>query len=206
MNRLPGDNALAILGCLALGAVGVAIGSGALARRSAGQSGSLRRRQEPEPLSRGGGRAGTVIAARRLNRAAGILAFSVLADSSVEHYRGSFKNKGDVYPPRDLCADARHQFSRKFGQPPRCSRNPGYDLCSGGRDRPHRHRLSHLQRRQEDRWLLLAESLLRGAARGAHGRSYCPAWWDSAPSASATASPAPPRRSSICRRDARWRR
>jgi hypothetical protein len=35
----------------------------------------------------------TVVAARRLNRAAGILATSVLADSAVEHYRGSFKNK-----------------------------------------------------------------------------------------------------------------
>lgn len=34
----------------------------------------------------------TVTAARRLNRAAGMLAFSVLADSSVEHYRGSFFN------------------------------------------------------------------------------------------------------------------
>jgi hypothetical protein len=33
-----------------------------------------------------------VTAGRRLNRAAGTLAFSVLADSSVEHYRGSFFN------------------------------------------------------------------------------------------------------------------
>ncbi len=34
----------------------------------------------------------TVKAARRLNRAAGTLAFSVLADSAMEHYRGSFHN------------------------------------------------------------------------------------------------------------------
>jgi hypothetical protein len=34
-----------------------------------------------------------VITARRLNRAAGMLAISVLADSAVEHYRGSFHNK-----------------------------------------------------------------------------------------------------------------
>jgi hypothetical protein len=39
-----------------------------------------------------------VTAARKLNRAAGILATSVLADSSVEHYRGSFKNKA-MYTP-----------------------------------------------------------------------------------------------------------
>jgi hypothetical protein len=35
----------------------------------------------------------TTLAARRLNRAAGTLAASVLADSAIEHYRGSFKNK-----------------------------------------------------------------------------------------------------------------
>lgn len=34
-----------------------------------------------------------VTAARRLNRAAGVLATSVLADSAVEHYRGSFENR-----------------------------------------------------------------------------------------------------------------
>jgi hypothetical protein len=38
-------------------------------------------------------RAPTVKAARRLNTAAGTLAFSVLADSAVEHYRGSFFNR-----------------------------------------------------------------------------------------------------------------
>lgn len=40
----------------------------------------------------------TVLAARRLNRAAGMLAASVLADSAVEHYRGSFKNKAMLTP------------------------------------------------------------------------------------------------------------
>jgi hypothetical protein len=40
----------------------------------------------------------TVLAARRLNRAAGILATSVLADSGIEHYRGSFKNKAMFTP------------------------------------------------------------------------------------------------------------
>ena len=39
-----------------------------------------------------------VKAARRLNRAAGMLAASVLADSAVEHYRGSFHNRAMVTP------------------------------------------------------------------------------------------------------------
>jgi hypothetical protein len=40
----------------------------------------------------------TVTAARNLNRAAGLLAASVLADSAVEHYRGAFHNKAMVTP------------------------------------------------------------------------------------------------------------
>ena len=40
----------------------------------------------------------TVTAARRLNCAAGMLALSVLADSSIEHYRGSFENKAMFTP------------------------------------------------------------------------------------------------------------
>jgi len=39
------------------------------------------------------GETATVKAARRLNRAAGMIAGSVLADSAMEHYRGSFHNK-----------------------------------------------------------------------------------------------------------------
>jgi len=46
----------------------------------------------------GPGTSATVRAARRLNRAAGTLAVSVLADSGVEHYRGSFKNKAMFTP------------------------------------------------------------------------------------------------------------
>jgi hypothetical protein len=40
----------------------------------------------------------TVVAGRRLNRAAGLLAFSVLTDSALEHYRGSFANKAMFTP------------------------------------------------------------------------------------------------------------
>ena len=39
-----------------------------------------------------------VTAARRLNRASGVLALSVLADSALEHYRGSFENRA-MYTP-----------------------------------------------------------------------------------------------------------
>ena len=39
------------------------------------------------------GQTTTVKAARRLNRAAGMIAASVLADSAMEHYRGSFHNE-----------------------------------------------------------------------------------------------------------------
>ncbi|CCD91525.1 conserved membrane hypothetical protein [Bradyrhizobium sp. ORS 375] len=57
---------------------------------------SLPRRAGPHPRA-------SVRAARRLNRAAGLLAVSVLADSSVEHYRGSFKNKA-MYTPLAVSA------------------------------------------------------------------------------------------------------
>ena len=40
----------------------------------------------------------TVKAARRLNRSAATLATSVLLDSAIEHYRGSFKNKAMFTP------------------------------------------------------------------------------------------------------------
>ncbi len=40
----------------------------------------------------------SVRAAQRLNRAAGVLAASVLADSEVEHYRGAFANKAMFTP------------------------------------------------------------------------------------------------------------
>ena len=70
---------------------------------------ALASRREPPPVAprrmrlsravagkREGG--GTVLAARRLNRAAGTIAASVLIDSAMEHYRGDFKNKA-MYTP-----------------------------------------------------------------------------------------------------------
>jgi hypothetical protein len=55
----------------------------------------VRRPRHREELSHHGAAVGV---ARRLNRAAGMLSFSVLADSAVEHYRGSFQNRA-MYTP-----------------------------------------------------------------------------------------------------------
>jgi hypothetical protein len=60
-------------------------------------------RRRPEPLlavekAPGIDRGTAVRAAQRMNRAAGTLAASVLADSAVEHYRGQFHNKA-MYAP-----------------------------------------------------------------------------------------------------------
>jgi hypothetical protein len=61
-----------------------------------------RRRARPQRVIAagrgGGGRPVTVDVARKLNTAAGTLAASVLADSAIEHYRGSVKNKA-MYTP-----------------------------------------------------------------------------------------------------------
>lgn len=89
---------LPILGVIVLGVAGLALGSDLLRPRP-GARAPLRRYALP-PVLRDfpfDDRA-TVTAARRLNRAAGTLAVSVLADSAVEHYRGSFKNKAMFTP------------------------------------------------------------------------------------------------------------
>jgi MYXO-CTERM domain-containing protein len=52
----------------------------------------------PDPAAPPIDRGTAVRAARRLNRAAGTLAASVLADSAVEHYRGSFHNPAMFAP------------------------------------------------------------------------------------------------------------
>lgn len=51
------------------------------------------RTSTPRPAIAVPGEAATVRAARRLNRAAGMIAGSVLADSAMEHYRGDFHNR-----------------------------------------------------------------------------------------------------------------
>ncbi|HEX4052283.1 MAG TPA: hypothetical protein VHY19_15540 [Steroidobacteraceae bacterium] len=80
----------AALGAVVIGGVGLALRS----RRPAARLPRLPRLMSLAP----GGRSPTVRAARRLNRAAGLLATSVLADSAVEHYRGSFHNRAMIAP------------------------------------------------------------------------------------------------------------
>ncbi|MDN5864507.1 MAG: hypothetical protein L0I62_04740 [Gammaproteobacteria bacterium] len=86
------------LGALAIGAAGALL---------CGRTKPTRRKRQPPPRSamerarREAERppqAPTVKAARRLNRAAGLIALSTLLDSAVEHYRGSFHNKA-MYTP-----------------------------------------------------------------------------------------------------------
>jgi hypothetical protein len=94
------DISLQNLGVLALSIAGIALASDVLLQRPlprstpSAQRGSAPRvlRDTPTPDR------ATVTAARRLNRAAGTLAVSVLADSAIEHYRGSFKNKAMFTP------------------------------------------------------------------------------------------------------------
>jgi hypothetical protein len=54
---------------------------------------ALRPRRSPGPSP-----GAAVRAAQRMNRAAGVMATSVLADSALEHYRGSFHNKAMLAP------------------------------------------------------------------------------------------------------------
>lgn len=60
-----------------------------------GRAGAFRHRRLAQPPVDG---QISVRAARRLNRGSGVLAVSVLADSAVEHYRGSFHNKAMIAP------------------------------------------------------------------------------------------------------------
>ena len=94
------DISIPSFGAIALGIAGIALASDLVLQRPLSRSNAFpgRRlvplvlRDKPTP-----GRA-TVTAARRLNRAAGTLAVSVLADSAIEHYRGSFENKAMLTP------------------------------------------------------------------------------------------------------------
>ncbi|PSC06515.1 hypothetical protein SLNSH_03290 [Alsobacter soli] len=73
---------------LGLGAAGLGVAAAALLARTTTSSGPPRAPGEPP----------TVRAGRRLNRAAGVLAAAVLADSAMEHDRGDFKNPAMFAP------------------------------------------------------------------------------------------------------------
>jgi hypothetical protein len=75
----------------ALGALAIGAGSALLRREAPPRRAARSRPRRPKQPSH-------VKAARRLNRAAGLIATSTLFDSAVEHYRGSFHNKAMVTP------------------------------------------------------------------------------------------------------------
>jgi len=77
--------ALQQLGTGALGALAIAAGAAVLRRRCT------------KGLAASNNKA-IITAARRLNRASGLIATSTLLDSAIEHYRGSFHNKAMITP------------------------------------------------------------------------------------------------------------
>jgi hypothetical protein len=87
-----------LLACVGFAVAGLAFGAALSAQASGRRTAN---RKTPGKLSKPAhhpSNSATVLAARRLNRAAGILATSVLTDSGIEHYRGSFKNKAMFTP------------------------------------------------------------------------------------------------------------
>ena len=111
----------------------------------------------------------TVKAARRLNRSAATLATSVLPDSAVEHYRGSFKNKAMFTPliisALTLAVSAHGTADKR----PAAHGIRDATYASGGADGSGRDRVSCLQRDEAARRNVLAESVLRRTAWGADG-------------------------------------
>lgn len=85
---------------------GLAVSGLALVSGLSGERGRARRAPARTAIAARGirsGRPASVSPARQLNGAAGALAASVLADSSIQHYRGSFKNKA-MYTPLAVAA------------------------------------------------------------------------------------------------------
>ena len=76
----------------------VLFGAIAVAAGAAGATALALRRKPAARLARRPTRDATVIAAQRLNRAAGLIATSTLLDSGIEHYRGTFHNKAMITP------------------------------------------------------------------------------------------------------------
>jgi hypothetical protein len=102
MGRMNGVTTTQIaLGLAALAAGAVMLDKRSLARAPKSRRGKPKQVQVVPDIRTPDGKLdvpATVTAAKRLNRAAGMLALSVLADSGVEHYRGSFENKAMFTP------------------------------------------------------------------------------------------------------------
>ena len=153
----------------------------AAARLTGGAAHGLMRRLAPTRRARGKrklarlitrygpSQAVTQTAGRRLNGGAAMLAFSVLADSAVEHYRGSFQNRA-MYTP--LVVATLTLGASLFGTADkRAARHSARDsdLRRRGRNRPRRPRLSRLQHHQAARRLVMAQSFLCRADWSADG-------------------------------------
>src|SRR5438270_70155 len=95
MHRSSEHNVAAYAG---LALAGLALGSVLTAKAPVRERTNRKALMAPARLAHRRNKPATVTAARRLNRAAGTLATSVLIDSGIEHYRGSFKNKAMFTP------------------------------------------------------------------------------------------------------------
>lgn len=82
---------------LGIGALGTIVFASAMSRRPRAATRATRTGKLLD-VAGGSGHAAVVQAARRLNRASGVIATSTLLDSAVEHYRGSFHNKAMFVP------------------------------------------------------------------------------------------------------------
>ena len=107
----------------------------------------------------------TVVAARRLNRSAGMLAFSVLADSALEHYRGSFNNPAMFVPPVVSALTIGISIHGLTDARAMVHRLRHAALCARRPHRAHRGGAPLLQRGQAPGRFLLAQLLLRRTDR-----------------------------------------
>lgn len=111
--------------------VGAAVLAAGLA--ALGAIGAGRRSRRPAAVTQPGER-GCATAARQLNGAAAILAFSVLTDSAVEHYRGAYDNPAMYFAPAAAAASLANSLHMALTPPGRWpARTPlaGVTLATG---------------------------------------------------------------------------
>ena len=111
----------------------------------------------------------TLRAARRLNRATGILATSVLLDSAVEHYRELVQQPSDDRALDRLCFDIGRRCAWHGRQTPSGTSGPTGDLCHRGGHWPAGHRVPYLERAQTSGRARMAEPVLRRTSRRPDG-------------------------------------
>ncbi len=132
-NTRPTNEIFAALALLLVATVAGAVVLAARGDRPIAALKHARKRSTANLPGRGAGQTqgGTVLAARRLNRAAGTIAASVLIDSAMEHYRGAFKNKA-MYTPivsSGLTLVASFHGHRDYATRPHWARDIVYTLA-----------------------------------------------------------------------------